>query len=86
MKNFEYFDPTSVGEAVVLLQQHAGSAKVLAGGTDLFLHMHRRVVLPEVVVDLKRIPELADLSYSDQDGLHIGATVTHSGAMISLPW
>jgi carbon-monoxide dehydrogenase medium subunit len=78
LNNFEYFDPTSVGEAVALLRQHAGSAKVLAGGTDLFLRMHRRVVMPDVVVDLKRIPELADLSYSDQDGLRIGATVTHS--------
>ncbi len=78
MKNFEYFDPTSVGEAVALLHQHAGSVKVLAGGTDLFLRMHRRLVMPDVVVDLKRIAELADLSYSDQDGLRIGATVTHS--------
>src|SRR5262245_63070171 len=39
--------------------------------------MHRRVVMPDVVVDLKRISELANLSYSDQDGLRIGATVTH---------
>jgi len=78
LKNFEYFDPTSVGEAVALLRQHAGSAKVLAGGTDLFLRMHRRLVMPDVVVDLKRIAELADLTYSDQDGLRIGATVTHS--------
>ena len=77
MKNFEYFDPTSVEEAVALLRQ-LGSAKVLAGGTDLFLRMHRRAVLPDVLVDLKRIAELASLSYSDQDGLRIGATVTHS--------
>jgi len=77
LKNFAYFDPTSVGEAVTLLRQHGGSAKVLAGGTDLFLRMHRRAVLPDVVVDLKRIAELAHLSYSDQDGLRIGATVTH---------
>jgi aerobic carbon-monoxide dehydrogenase medium subunit len=78
LKSFAYFDPTSVGEAVALLRQHADSAKVLAGGTDLFLRMHRRVVMPDVVVDLKRITELANLSYSDQAGLHIGATVTHS--------
>jgi carbon-monoxide dehydrogenase medium subunit len=78
VKNFEYFDPTSIGDAVALLQQHAGSARVLAGGTDLFLRMHRRAVLPDVVVDLKRIAELANLSYSEQDGLRIGATVTHS--------
>jgi carbon-monoxide dehydrogenase medium subunit len=78
LKNFEYFDPTSIGDAVALLHQHAGSARVLAGGTDLFLRMHRRAVLPDVIVDLKRIAELANLSYSGQDGLHIGATVTHS--------
>src|SRR5262245_53964881 len=39
--------------------------------------MHRRVVMPDVVVDLKRISDLANLSYSDQDGLRSGATVTH---------
>ncbi|MBM3225529.1 MAG: xanthine dehydrogenase family protein subunit M [Candidatus Tectomicrobia bacterium] len=77
MKNFDYFDPTTVGEAVTLLRQHAGNVKVLAGGTDLFLRMHRRAVLPDVVVDLKRIPELAQLRYSPAEGLHIGATVTH---------
>lgn len=77
MKNFEYFDPTSVGEAVQLLRQHAGKAKVLAGGTDLFLRMRRRVLMPDVVVDLKRIAALATLSYNAQEGLRIGATVTH---------
>src|SRR5262249_17363310 len=51
--------------------------KALAGGTDLFLRMRRRVLMPDVVVDLKRIAELSTLSYSAQDGLHIGATVTH---------
>jgi carbon-monoxide dehydrogenase medium subunit len=77
VKNFEYYDPASVREAVALLQQHAGQAKILAGGTDLFLRMHRRAVLPEVVVDLKRIADLGQLRYGAQEGLHIGATVTH---------
>ena len=77
MKNFAYFDPTSVGEAVQLLRQHAGKAKVLAGGTDLFLRMRRRALMPDVVVDLKRIAALATLSYNAQEGLRIGATVTH---------
>jgi carbon-monoxide dehydrogenase medium subunit len=78
LHNFTYFDPTTVSQAVDLLQQHAGNAKVLAGGTDLFLRMRHRAVQPEVVVDLKRIPELAGLHYSSQDGLRIGATVTHA--------
>src|SRR5437667_8917124 len=84
LKNFEYFDPTSVGEAVQLLRQHAGQAKVLAGGTDLILRMGRRSLLPEVVVDLRRIAELAELSYSAEDGLHISATVTH-GEVVDYP-
>ncbi len=84
MKNFEYFDPASVSEAVQLLHQHAGQAKVLAGGTGLFLRMRRRALLPDVVVDLKRIAELAELSYSAQHGLHIGATVTH-GEVVDSP-
>ena len=73
MKNFEYFDLTSVGEAVALLRQHAGSAKVLAGGTDLFLRMHRRVVLPDVIVDLKRIPvvEEAEMFWTEVSATEI---------------
>jgi len=84
LKNFAYFDPTSVGEAVQLLQQHGGQAKVLAGGTDLFLRMRRRALMPEVVVDLKRIAALSDLSYSAAAGLCIGATVTH-GEVVDHP-
>jgi carbon-monoxide dehydrogenase medium subunit len=84
LKNFAYFDPTSVGEAVQLLREHAGQAQVLAGGTDLFLRMRRRALMPDVVVDLKRIAALSELRYSDQEGLHIGATVTH-GAVVDHP-
>jgi len=84
LKNFAYFDPTSVGEAVQLLQQHGGQAKVLAGGTDLFLRLRRRALMPEVVVDLKRIAALSDLSYSAAAGLCIRATVTH-GEVVDHP-
>jgi CO/xanthine dehydrogenase FAD-binding subunit len=78
LHNFEYFGPTTLSQAVDLLRQHAGNARVLAGGTDLFLRMRHRALRPEVVIDIKRIPELAGLHYSSQDGLHIGATVTHA--------
>lgn len=81
MRNFAYFDPTSVSEAVDLLHQHAGKAKVLAGGTDLFLRMRHRVVMPEVVVDLKRIPELSRFDYSASEGLLLGSAVTHAAVV-----
>lgn len=77
MKNFEYIDPKTVSEAISVLGQQNGTVKVLAGGTDLFLRMRHRALMPDVVVDLKRIPELAVLRYSDQEGLLIGSTVTH---------
>ncbi len=81
MNNFDYFAPATLSEAVDLLQQHSGpggQAKILAGGTDLFLQMRHRAAAPGVVIDIKRIPELAELSHSASDGLHIGAAVSHA--------
>jgi aerobic carbon-monoxide dehydrogenase medium subunit len=78
LKNFAYFDPKTLGQAVRLLQKHQGTAKVLAGGTDLFLRMRHRALMPDVVIDVKRIAALSVLRYSSQKGLRIGATVTHA--------
>ena len=78
MKNFEYFDPKTVRQAVRLLHTHQGTAKVLAGGTDLFLRMRHRVLMPDVVIDLKRIKALAGVRYSPRKGLRIGAIATHA--------
>jgi len=78
LKNFEYFAPTSVSEAVGYLQQHQGHARVLAGGTDLFLRMRHRALMPDVIIDIKRIPELSNLHHSPEQGLYIGAAVTHA--------
>jgi CO/xanthine dehydrogenase FAD-binding subunit len=77
LHNFAYFDPKTVSQAVRLLHKHQGVAKVLAGGTDLFLRMRHRALMPEVVIDLKRIKALSGLRYSGQKGLRIGAAVTH---------
>jgi CO/xanthine dehydrogenase FAD-binding subunit len=76
VRNFTYYDPKTVRQAVRLLQKHQGDVKVLAGGTDLFLRMRHRALMPAVVVDLKRIRALTGLRYSGQKGLRIGATVT----------
>jgi carbon-monoxide dehydrogenase medium subunit len=60
------------------LSKHQGSAKVLAGGTDLFLRMRHRALMPEVVIDVKRINALHTLRFSNQTGLRLGAAVTHA--------
>jgi carbon-monoxide dehydrogenase medium subunit len=78
LKNFEYHDPKTVSQAVRLLRKHQGVARALAGGTDLFLRMRHRAMMPDVIIDLKRIKALSGLRYSGQKGLRIGATATHA--------
>src|SRR6516225_4286505 len=72
----EYVVPTSLGEAVNLLQKHAGRAKILAGGHSLIPMMKLRLAAPEFLIDIGRIPEL---SYIKNDGgtIRIGALTTH---------
>ena len=73
---FEYVVPTSLGEAVNLLQKHGGRAKILAGGHSLIPMMKLRLAAPEFLIDIGRIPEL---SYIKDDGgmIRIGALTTH---------
>ena len=74
MRDFEYEAPTSVAEAVLTLGRHNGSARTLAGGTDLIDQIRVGRHKPDVVVDLKRIPELNVLELS-ANGLRLGAAV-----------
>ena len=77
MKWIDFEKPKSVDEAVKLLSESSGNARAMAGGTDLIVMLrvgHPRVN-PDVVVDIKSIPELNELSYSSDKGLTIGASV-----------
>ncbi|HSR40716.1 MAG TPA: xanthine dehydrogenase family protein subunit M [Longimicrobiales bacterium] len=69
---FDYHAPTSVDEAVGLLQSLGDDAKVLAGGHSLVPAMRFRLALPGALVDLNRIPELAYLREENGE-LRIGA-------------
>src|SRR5579872_740590 len=74
MRDFEYEAPTSVAEAVRVLSQHNGSARPLAGGTDLIDQIRTGRQQPNIVVDIKKIPELGVLERSAA-GLTLGAAV-----------
>jgi carbon-monoxide dehydrogenase medium subunit len=69
---FDYAAPTTVDEAVALLQQHAGEAKILAGGQSLMPLLNMRFARPTALIDLRRVAGLDDIR--EQDGsLVIGA-------------
>ncbi len=74
---FEYFAPTSVQEAVQLLQQHGDDAEVLAGGHSLIPLLKLRLASPPVLVDISKIQELKGITR--QNGtVTIGALTTHT--------
>jgi aerobic carbon-monoxide dehydrogenase medium subunit len=77
VKNFDYLEPTSVVEACALLKQHAGEAKVFAGGAHVTILMKQGLYEPKALVNIKRIPELKGLTFDVAEGLVIGALVTH---------
>jgi aerobic carbon-monoxide dehydrogenase medium subunit len=71
----DYRSPGSVKEAVELLTAHDGAAHILAGGTDLLVRLRSGFVVPELVVDLKAIPQLRRIS-ADERGFRIGAATS----------
>lgn len=70
-----YEAPESVEGAVALLTGAKGEARVLAGGTDLLVQMRADLVDPELIVDIKKIPETRAVT-EEKGGWRIGAAVT----------
>jgi len=81
IKEFEYFAPSTLSDALALLEQYKsnnGNAKIFAGGTDLLVQMKERKLTPEYLIDIKKITELDYIKYNENEGLKIGALTTHS--------
>jgi carbon-monoxide dehydrogenase medium subunit len=55
---FDYYTPTTLAEAIGMLQQHGDAAKILAGGQSLIPAMRFRLATPEVLIDINRIEGL----------------------------
>jgi len=70
-----YEAPGSLEGAVALLAEATGDARVLAGGTDLLVQMRADIVDPELIVDIKKIPETRAIT-EEKGGWRIGAAVT----------
>ena len=67
-----YEAPKTLEAAVALLSGANGSARLLAGGTDLLVQMRTGRIEPELVIDLKAIPELIGIT-AENGGFRFGA-------------
>ncbi len=75
MQAFSYVSARTLSEAADILAREGDQAKCLSGGTDLIVFLREGRRSAKVVVDVKGIPELNQLSYSPKEGLTIGAAV-----------
>jgi aerobic carbon-monoxide dehydrogenase medium subunit len=74
VKEFEYLAPESLKQALEWLNTHRGRARILAGGTDLYLRLRKGVFLPDYVIDLKWVPRLDYMTPNRGGGVQIGPT------------
>lgn len=74
---FAYHRPNTVTEAVTHLREHAGGARVLAGGQSLVPMLNMRLWRPDALVDINEIDELDDLRVHGER-TEIGALVRYS--------
>lgn len=82
MRRFEYFAPTSLAEAIDLLESHQDKGAIpLAAGTDILVEMRLGKGQAGALVTLNRIPGLKGIDFDRRDGLRIGVLVTFSELM-----
>lgn len=75
--SFDYKTPSTIQEAIELLWQAEGKAKIIAGGTDLVIGLRNGDQKPQTLIDISKIAELQKIE--ERNGMiSIGAAVTHS--------
>lgn len=72
MKEFDYYGPSTLEEALSILSEHQESVAILAGGTDIVLELNEGKINPAIVVNIKKLKEL-DYIKKEKEILRIGA-------------
>jgi len=75
VRTFEYLRPTSVREALDLLDRYGEKARLIAGGTDVMVMWKKKIISPAYLISLRNIPELSGIRYNGD--LKIGSATTH---------
>jgi len=77
IRDFEYFAPKTLEEALTLLDNYRDECKVIAGGQSLLILMRQGLVAPDYLIDIKGLSELNYIKSGAKEGLRIGALTTH---------
>jgi xanthine dehydrogenase YagS FAD-binding subunit len=89
MKNFTYYRPANVEEAVGLLDAKWGTSELLAGGTDLLDLQKEYVAQPLKVISLNAIPDFEAIKdgagYRIGAGAKLAAIAEHAGLQKAFP-
>ncbi len=77
-----YLQPADLDEALDLLHEHAGDARIVAGGTDLLVELSRGIRRTPTLIDITRI---RDLKYVREEAglIRLGALATHNDVIAS---
>lgn len=75
LPEFDYLRPSSLAEASGFLAEHAGEARALLGGTDIFVRMRDGAWKDRYLVDVKGLDGLGEIRFDPAAGLTIGAAV-----------
>ena len=76
LPEFEYIKPGTLAEASQLLIEHAGEARPLLGGTDIFVRMRDGVWKDKFIVDVKGLDGTDEIKFDLSTGLTIGSAVS----------
>jgi carbon-monoxide dehydrogenase medium subunit len=76
MRDFYFHTPTTLPDALTLLDEHQEDGRAMAGGTALIVMMKQSLVDADHFISLARVPGLEGIR-SEADGLHIGGLTRH---------
>ena len=79
-----YYSVTSIAEALKILSENHGNARIVAGGTDLILELERGVRQGiDTLIDITRVPCLDEIVMDEDEIIHLGPMVTHNHCVAS---
>lgn len=77
MSSFQYLKPSSIDEAISLIESHGEKAKVIAGGTDVIVKIKEKKIAPHYLISLRNLSALAYIQRDPEGILRLGSLTTH---------